>query len=128
MGGMFATHLHVLVAAAAIVCKRLPPAGQKPSLWHAACADLRSLLTCFAGDRHQLWEEKVGLVQPFAGNAATEWGTAAEPKALATYQAVTGQRIDSCMFQGAVVGGLCGMVGRLLAGHACFYMPLLCHA
>lgn len=53
-----------------------------------------------AGDRHQLWEEKVGLVQPFAGNAATEWGTAAEPRALATYQAVTGQRIDSCMFQG----------------------------
>ncbi|KAI7843281.1 hypothetical protein COHA_003113 [Chlorella ohadii] len=56
-------------------------------------------LGLFSGDRHQLWEEKVGLVQPFAGNAATEWGTAAEPRALATYQAVTGQRIASCMFQ-----------------------------
>lgn len=59
---------------------------------------------CPAGDRHQLWEEKVGLVQPFAGNAATEWGTSAEPRALATYEAVTGQRIASCMFQGVLRG------------------------
>ena len=46
----------------------------------------------------------MGLVQPFAGNAATEWGTSAEPRALATYEAVTGQRIASCMFQGVLRG------------------------
>ena len=44
----------------------------------------------------------MGLVQPFAGNAATAWGTAAEPLALGTYEAVTGQRIASCMFQGGL--------------------------
>ncbi|KAL4434638.1 hypothetical protein ABPG77_002761 [Micractinium sp. CCAP 211/92] len=53
----------------------------------------------FADDRQQLWGEKVGMVEPFAGNAATAWGTSAEPKALEEYRAVTGQRIASCMFQ-----------------------------
>lgn len=40
------------------------------------------------------------MVEPFAGNAATAWGTAAEPRALDQYRAVTGQSIASCMFQG----------------------------
>ncbi len=33
--------------------------------------------------REQLWEEKLGLVERFAGNAATNWGTVSEAKALA---------------------------------------------
>lgn len=57
-----------------------------------------------ADDRQQLWGEKVGMVEPFAGNAATAWGTSAEPKALEEYRAVTGQRIASCMFQGGFLG------------------------
>lgn len=53
-----------------------------------------------AGDRQQLWGEKVGLVEPFKGNDATAWGTTAEPQALGAYEAVTGQHITNCMFQG----------------------------
>ena len=52
------------------------------------------------GDRLRLWEEKVGLRAPFAGNEATAWGTAAEPQALAAYQALTGQHVEGCMFSG----------------------------
>ncbi len=94
-----------------------------PLLGFALCATgfaapharvLLYLLPILAGDRHQLWEEKVGLVQPFAGNAATEWGTAAEPRALDTYQAVTGQRIASCMFQGGFAA-VCTLAAPVLA-------------
>eukprot|EP00887_Chlorella_sp_A99_P003016 scaffold9.g3016.t1 len=52
----------------------------------------------FEGDRTRLWEEKVGLRVPFAGNEATAWGTRAEPRALQAYQALTGQRVEGCMF------------------------------
>ena len=38
--------------------------------------------------REQLWEEKLGLVERFAGNAATNWGTVSESKALARCDAV----------------------------------------
>ena len=53
----------------------------------------------FPGDRESLWEEKVGLKTPFAGNEATSWGTRMEPEALSTYEALTGQRVESCMFR-----------------------------
>jgi len=53
----------------------------------------------FPGDRESLWEEKVGLKAPFAGNDATSWGTRMEPKALQQYEALTGQRVESCMFR-----------------------------
>ena len=39
--------------------------------------------------REQLWEEKLGLVERFAGNAATNWGTVSEAKALARCDAVS---------------------------------------
>ena len=39
-------------------------------------------------------------MEPFKGNAATAWGTTAEPQALSAYEAVTGQHITNCMFQG----------------------------
>ncbi|KAG7666608.1 hypothetical protein NADE_003593 [Nannochloris sp. 'desiccata'] len=53
----------------------------------------------FPGDRDSLWEEKVGLKAPFAGNDATSWGTRMEPEALQQYEALTGQRVESCMFR-----------------------------
>jgi uracil-DNA glycosylase len=53
----------------------------------------------FPGDRVSLWEEKVGLREGFEGNEATRWGTEAEPRALAAYEAATGQRVGACMFQ-----------------------------
>jgi putative phage-type endonuclease len=53
----------------------------------------------FPGDRESLWEEKVGLKAPFAGNEATSWGTRMEPEALQQYESLTGQRVESCMFR-----------------------------
>ena len=53
----------------------------------------------FAGDRESLWEEKVGLAVPFSGNEATAWGTTMEPYALSTFEELTGQRVESCMFR-----------------------------
>jgi putative phage-type endonuclease len=53
----------------------------------------------FPGDRISLWEEKIGLSAPFAGNDATSWGTRMEPEALQQYEALTGQRVESCMFR-----------------------------
>ena len=78
----------------------------------SAAANTRPSCAPFAGDRQVLWEEKVGLVQPFAGNAATAWGSSAEPRALAAYEAVTGHHISSCMFQGGLAA--CGGVMHAL--------------
>lgn len=50
------------------------------------------------GGRQQLWEEKLGLREPFAGNEATEWGTAHEDEAVAVYEALTGYKVDHLMF------------------------------
>jgi hypothetical protein len=44
-----------------------------------------------AGDRDGLWEEKVGLREPFGGNVATQWGTLSEARALEAYHHVTGE-------------------------------------
>ena len=51
------------------------------------------------GGRDKLWREKVGLAPPFAGNAATAYGTAAEPAAAAAYEAATGLAIGECRFE-----------------------------
>ena len=44
---------------------------------------MRVLCRFWQAGREQLWEEKLGLVERFAGNAATNWGTVSETKALA---------------------------------------------
>jgi len=50
--------------------------------------------------RVELWEEKVGLRGPFAGNEATSWGSAKEEHALRSYSAITGNAVaDDCMFK-----------------------------
>jgi hypothetical protein len=48
--------------------------------------------------RVALWEEKLQLREPFAGNDATEWGTLQEAAALARYAALTGHRVAACRF------------------------------
>jgi len=53
----------------------------------------------FHGDRVGLWEEKIGLRAPFAGNDATRWGTESEPHALSTYERLTGHSVEGCMFK-----------------------------
>lgn len=40
--------------------------------------------------RLRLWEEKLHLRTPFAGNAATQWGTVQEDVALKCYTEVSG--------------------------------------
>jgi len=49
--------------------------------------------------REELWAEKAGLAAPFAGNAATAYGTRAEPAALAAYAAATGAAVADCRFE-----------------------------
>lgn len=51
------------------------------------------------------------MVQPFSGNEATAWGTSAEPRAQEAYQALTGQQITNCMFQGVHLSGWAVLVG-----------------
>ena len=53
----------------------------------------------WGGGRSKLWREKVGLAKPFAGNAATRYGTKAEPAALEAYAAATGACVDECRFE-----------------------------
>lgn len=78
---------------------------QRTDLWRSlrdkrlTASAFSKALGFFSGDRISLWEEKIGLREPFKGNDATRWGTASEPKALATYEALTGQGVESCMFK-----------------------------
>ena len=78
---------------------------QRTSQWHAlrnrrlTASAFSKALGFFQGDRMSLWEEKVGLAAPFAGNEATSWGTRMEPQALSTYESLTGQQVESCMFR-----------------------------
>lgn len=44
--------------------------------------------------RTRLWAEKVGLMPPWAGNAATRHGTAKEGGALQQYQELSGHRVS----------------------------------
>jgi len=53
----------------------------------------------FQNGRVELWGEKVGIGEPFKGNAATEWGTKKEPVAQQRYLEVTGHRVTPDAFK-----------------------------
>lgn len=78
---------------------------QRTSEWKAlrerrlTASAFSKALGFFEGDRVSLWEEKVGLKAPFAGNQATNWGTRSEPFALEAYQKLTGRVVEGCMFK-----------------------------
>lgn len=78
---------------------------QRTSQWFAlrerrlTASAFSKALGFFDGDRNSLWEEKVGLKPPFGGNEATQWGTRMESRALDTYQTLTGQQVEGCMFR-----------------------------
>lgn len=47
-----------------------------------------------ASDAHELWREKLDLVEPFKGNVMTRWGTKMEPIALEDYRKSTGNKTE----------------------------------
>eukprot|EP00850_Spirogloea_muscicola_P025080 SM002148S06708 [mRNA] locus=s2148:98:1859:+ [translate_table: standard] len=49
--------------------------------------------------RVELWEEKIGLREPFRGNAATRWGTKKEAVAIEEYKRVTCNAVERKAFQ-----------------------------
>lgn len=76
--------------------------------------------------RVELWEEKVGLRERFAGNSATEWGSSREAPAVEKYQKLTGNTVQPLGFKiykegddvqgwlgaspdGLIDKGICGM-------------------
>ena len=78
---------------------------QRTQLWRSlresrlTASAFSKALGFFPGDRVSLWEEKIGVREPFKGNDATRWGTKSEARALMTYERLTGQQVESCMFK-----------------------------
>eukprot|EP00890_Picochlorum_soloecismus_P000922 jgi/Picsp_1/1830/NSC_05297-R1_protein len=78
---------------------------QRTEIWRSlrerrlTASSFSKALGFFSGDRVSLWEEKIGVREPFKGNDATRWGTRNEARALATYETLTGEKVESCMFK-----------------------------
>jgi len=78
---------------------------QRTEIWRSlrerrlTASSFSKALGFFSGDRISLWEEKIGVREPFKGNDATRWGTRNEARALATYEKLTGEKVQSCMFK-----------------------------
>ncbi|KAL3700916.1 hypothetical protein R1sor_018938 [Riccia sorocarpa] len=52
------------------------------------------------GDRRaELWEEKIGLREPFSGNEATKWGSTQEAGAVEKYKTITGNNVEHVAFK-----------------------------
>ncbi|MCO5581663.1 hypothetical protein L7F22_035552 [Adiantum nelumboides] len=56
------------------------------------------------GRRVQLWREKVGLLEPFSGNLATNWGTMKEATAIQRYVELTNNKVTHQLFKSYPLG------------------------
>lgn len=82
-----------------------PVLEQRTAEWH----DLRkgritasafgNALGLWRSGRVELWEEKIGLRKPFAGNQATQWGTNQEAGAIERYKQITGNVVEHMAFK-----------------------------
>ena len=78
--------------------------------------------------RNELWEEKLGLRDGFAGNEATEWGSSHEDEAVKIYESFAQKKVSHLLFHllssdeaelwiGASPDGLIGTNAADTAGH-----------
>lgn len=56
------------------------------------------------GRRVQLWREKIGLLEPFEGNMATNWGTLKEATAIQRYMELTENKVSHQLFKSYPAG------------------------
>lgn len=56
------------------------------------------------GRRVQLWEEKIGLKEPFQGNLATSWGDLQESAAIDRYKQITENKVSFVLFKSYPLG------------------------
>ncbi|KAH7404198.1 hypothetical protein KP509_15G014800 [Ceratopteris richardii] len=56
------------------------------------------------GRRVQLWKEKIGLLEPFSGNLATNWGTMKEATAIKRYVQLTHNKVTHQLFRSYPLG------------------------
>lgn len=78
---------------------------QRTELWHGlrkgriTASAFGNALGFWKSGRAELWEEKLGLRKPFAGNPATVWGTNQEAGAIDRYKELTGNLVDHIAFK-----------------------------
>ena len=74
-------------------------------------SQLANALGWWPGGREQVWEEKLGLREPFRGNDATRWGQKHEPRARDDYEQLTGHKVLDAGKDGlALLDGAGGLV------------------
>ena len=82
-----------------------PDLQQRTVDWHAlrkgriTASAFGNALGLWKTGRVELWEEKIGLRQPFAGNQATIWGTKQEAGAVDRYKELTGNIVEHMAFK-----------------------------